>query len=360
MRKRGVFFSIIAIMLVLILTIAFTPLGHISYKDRIPSISGRINAGNNYVKSIKEGYFKSAVETSGRGALVALTLLVNKTTYLPDYGSVNSTFIELMINGSVNGTPIECYLDNKPLAASDCMPVLNTSYSVMRNRTLLFRLSQMENASRDVLLIETEFRKSMDGYYARLFQDSSTGPWGVGVTVSSNYTVDASVSHWNISQNLTVIVPVEGILDPVYLVNASFNNTIVRSNSTVWDAGNLSMLVEDMKYVYEPTAPSFLMRLYYNLSNGGGSVSGSTCCGIESPVNPNRLNIPKCTKKSYIDWCFYNRELYNCTGGMLFNINGVTTYVDGNKYIGFKLDLNHSVVTYNLSASDLAAMGACP
>ncbi len=357
--KKGIFFTIIAIMLVTLLSIAFTPYDYVSYKDRIPAITGRIGVANTYVKTLEQSYVKAAVETSGRDALVALVLFINKTTYLPSFGAVNSTFSELMLNGSVNGTPVECYLDNKPLTASVCIASLNPDYNVMKNKNLLFKFSSIENVSRDVLLIRTDFRDSNDGYVVSLFQDNATGPWRVGINLITNYTVDASIVYWNISQNITVNVPVEGLLDPVYLVNASFNNTIARTNSTVWDVNNLSKLVQEMKYSFEPNAPSFLMRLYYNLSNGGNNISGSACCGIESPINPNRLNIPMCTKKSYIDWCFYSN---NCTQGDLYNINGITTYTDGEQYLGFKMDLYHEIGPYNLSAGHLSPIDplVCP
>ncbi len=352
--KKGIFFTIIAIILVTLISIAFTPYDYVSYKDRIPAITGRIGIANSYVKSLEFSFVKSALETSGRDALSALVLYINKTTYLPDAGALNSTFIELLLNGSINGTPVECYLDNEPLSASACFASLNPDYSVMRNKNLLFKFSAMENASRDVLLIRTDFKDTVEGYSVSLYQNNETGPWKIGIGLASNYTVDASIVYWNISQNISVTVPIEGLLDPVYLVNASYNNTIMKSNNTVWNVTSLSRMIKDMKYAYHPSAPSFLMRLYYNLS-----INGSKCCGIESPVNPNRLNVPKCTKKSYIDWCFYSRD---CTDGELYGVSGITTYVDGEEYIGFKLDLSHAVGPYNLSVSSLEPVDpiVCP
>ncbi|MBI3034589.1 hypothetical protein HYY72_05515 [Candidatus Woesearchaeota archaeon] len=374
--KKGIFFTLIAIMLVTILAVAFSPREHITYKDRIPAVTTRIDIANDYVRMVKYSYLPSAIETSGRNALVALILFENKTTYMPDFDAVNTTFIELMMNGTINGTPIECYLvvptgdpvSTPPLEASTCTASLDPGYKVMKDRALLYKLAAIENASMDTLHIKTRFDKNSGNYSVKIYQSNLTGPWKVGVNLSTNYTIDASIAYWNITQDVETTIPIEGLLDPIYLKEAGYNNTIISTNTTQWNLSNLSQFIYDGRYRLLSEAPSFTMRLYHNLSNGGLTASGSICCGIESAVNPDRLNINKCTRKSYIDWCFYGNkcepDISGSPNAKVWNITSITTYpgfLGGwpyRQYTGFKLDSAHLSV-YNVTGAEIEGMGAC-
>ncbi len=377
--KKGVFFTLIAIMLMTIIAIGFTPREHLTYKDRLPAVTARIDVANNYVKTLKYSYMQSAVETSGRDAMSALVLFINRTTYLPDFNSVNSTFIEILLNGSINGTPVECFtttsgntgIDSAHIHASDPSCIITPQNELIGNKSLFTKLSAMENATIRIMLINTEFKKSMNDYSVIVYQDNTTGPWKFGVNLTTNYTVNAGIAYWNVTQTVSATVPIEGLLDPVYLVNASINHTIRATNSTVWNASNLSKLIDEQKYRYVPEgyAPSFLMRLSYNMSNGGLSVSGSECCGIESPIKPSRLSVPQCTRKSYIDWCFFSSSCAPDRTGpkgasQFWNVKDVTTYSgEIGRYDGFKLDDDHGAKTYNFtSLGDLYAIDTelCP
>ena len=343
-NRKGIFFTIIAIILVTVLSVAFVPTEQATFKDRLPAVKSRVSMANDYVKNIRYSYLGEALQTSGRDAMVAMVLYANKTTYFSDYNAVSNNFTELMLNGTINGKAVEDYLGSN-----------DASYSVMRGRTFFHKLGAIENASRDTLLITTSFKRNLSDYTVIVYQSNETGPWRIGVNLTTQYFINASLSSWDITQTVSTTFPIEGLLDPVYLINASrFNNMIIRTNSTVWNISNVSKLIEDQRYKEDSTAPSFLMRLYYNMSSG----SGSACCGIESPVNPNRLNIDKCTRKSYIDWCFFGP---NCAPdaageGKIWNITGITTYTPGGKFYGFKLDTSHAA-SYNITSSTTGEMG---
>ncbi|MBI3051066.1 hypothetical protein HYY74_01275 [Candidatus Woesearchaeota archaeon] len=376
--RKGIFFTLIAIMLMTILTIAFAPQEQVTHKDRVATVNLRVDTANDFVKRLKYSYMEESAETSGRHALLALVQFINRTTYLPDYNAVNTTFVEVFMNGSINGTPVECYLDTRlqpPIKNRDCEPLIPSDYVVMRDRSFLSRMRAMENASSEYLNIKVDFRDKADDYYVVFYQGNATGPWFVGINITANYSVDAGLASWNVSQTVSVLVPIEGVMDPVYLVNASFNNTIRATNSTVWNLSNLSRLIHDQSYRQSPKAPSLFMRLYYNMSHGGpgpapGSVfaSGSECCGIESMVNPNRLNrdppysISSCTPKSYLDWCFYSASCAPDSGvEKLWNVTGLTTYSSSRKFLGFKLTTEQAAA-YNISDELVESVGKveCP
>lgn len=342
--KKGIFFTIIAVMLVAILAIAFAPEEYATFKDRLPAVKTRVDTANEYVKILKNSYIEASAQTSGRDAMAALVLYVNKTGYLPDENAVSITFKEIMLNGTINGKPVEERIDpNYP------------DYLLMHSRTFFHKISAIENASRETLFISTDFKKNLTDYELVLYQSNETGPWRIGVNITLSYYVNASLSAWDITQTVSTTFPAEGILDPVQLVSGANNiSLVVRTNSTVWDISNFSKLIEDQKYKYDASAPSFLMRLYGNLSTGSGSV----CCGIESPINPNKIGIDinKCTRKSYIDWCFYSANCAPEAAGKIWNITGITTYTAGQKFYGFKLDTSHAAA-YNITSSTTGEMG---
>ncbi|MBI2574256.1 hypothetical protein HYV82_00025 [Candidatus Woesearchaeota archaeon] len=342
--KKGIFFTIIAIMLVAILAIAFAPEEYVTFKDRMPAVKTRVDVANEYVKILRNSYIEASAQTSGRDAMAALVLYINKTGYLPNETAVSSTFKEIMLNGTINGKPVETYLDS------------SSSYSIMHSRTFFHKIGAIENASRETLLIETSFRKNLSDYELTLYQSNETGPWRIGVNITISYYVNASLSSWSITQTASTTFPAEGILDPLQLVSGANNiSPVIRTNSTVWDISNFSKLIEDQKYKQDSSAPSFLMRLYGNLSTGSGSV----CCGIESPINPNKIGIDinKCTRKSYIDWCFYSANCAPDAAGKIWNITGITTYtLEPKKFNGFKLDTSHAAA-YNITGSIIGEMG---
>ncbi len=363
MNRKAVFFTIIAIMLMTILAVAFTPQENVSYKDRLPAINARVGISNDYVKRLKLSFVPAAVETSGKDAMAAMSLFVNKSAYFPNQESINTTFSELMLNGSINGTPVECFLDNKPRSASACIPLLSPNYRVMRGKSFLDKAEAMENASRDSLYIKTAFPRSLSDYRVRIFQTNDTGPWRIGVNMSLNYSVDAEISYWNVSQNLEASFNIIGVPDPLFMGGfAGYRNPIIPTNVTVWSTReNFTSFLANQRYRASSEAPSFLMRLGGNFSTGGPSPSGSVCCGIESAVHPNKVSahltsmgrpaIHPCTQKSYIDWCLSSN---NCIpnipgGGKLWNLTGITSYVAGIDYYGFKIDTDNAK-DYNVTA----------
>jgi hypothetical protein len=352
--KRGIFFTLIAIMLMTILVVAFTPQDYITYKDKIPTINSRFDIANDFVKRLKFSYVDASAQTAGRDAMIAMALYVNKTGYFASETTMNRTFVELMLNGTINGVPIECILDNKPLSASACLPLIPNSYKIMRDKTLLYKLEAIENSSQSTLLISTRFSRNLRDYEFILYQSNATGPWRVGINMTLNYSVDAQVSSWNVSQKLVTSFSIEGIPDPLFLATSTNLTYITKTDRAGWGVKNLTWFIENRQYRLQSEGPSFLMRLYGNISTGTGSI----CCGLESMVNPAIMNVDKCRRKSYIDWCFYSN---NCIpdiagGGKIWNVTAITTYTPGLKYMGYKIDSFH-VGIYNVTDAVNTFMG---
>ncbi|MDP7244467.1 MAG: hypothetical protein QF568_03920, partial [Flavobacteriales bacterium] len=86
-------------------------------------------------------------------------------------------------------------------------------------------------------------------------------------------------------------------------------------------------------------APSFLMRFY-------NDISASSCCGIESLVNPNNPSISN-KDVSYVDYLYWS-SVENCANPpyTLLRVDKIHT-----EFPNFKFDLNH-LAKYKLSADE--------
>jgi len=166
--------------------------------------------------------------------------------------------------------------------------------------------------------------------------------------LSINFTVKSNVAEWRKTATVSTTMSIEDLHDPYYLVNTNkaYTNQVKKS-SVEFDQWNIAKVREHLRngtYVYwqNSEAPSFLMRFTNTITN-------SSCCGIESLVNPNKVS-PSDQIESYVDYLFWtHRYANNCT--QLYNITGLW-----DEFKFFKLDISH-VVKYNTTAQD--AMGSC-
>ena len=167
-----------------------------------------------------------------------------------------------------------------------------------------------------------------------------TQPWNIDAAMDVNFTVASNIAEWKKESIVITTVSIEGLYDPYYLVNTNgvYANQIKKS--AVWfNQWNISRVREHLRngtYVYwnNANAPSFLMRFTNTMTN-------SSCCGIESLVNPNKIS-PSDQIKSYVDYLFWSPTFPNSCA-QLYNI---TPLWDEFNY--FKLDLDH-VNRYNLT-----------
>ncbi|MBI4438694.1 hypothetical protein HY640_02070 [Candidatus Woesearchaeota archaeon] len=397
--KQGVFFTITMIVVMAIFVLATAPKGHVTQRDSISSVNIRVGVANAYSESLKNAYLKSVVETSARDAVIAMVRYINVSEqYFSDEKAVQSVFREVLLNGSVTSPlvgaqPVDCYIHlNGDLAGAhrvmtvptgaQCMAdMAGSTDRIMRGRSLFEKLAAIENASMGLLGINTSFNRTLAHYNVSLFQSNESGPWSMGINMTFTYTVNSSVVFWRVSHNLSAFFPLEGILDPVYLKESGhhFNKTIDQTRVLDWDTGNddrrrnrFIAFVNNESYRYNDSAPSFLMRLYGNLSNGGTSIAGSSCCGIESVVNPNRVSVSRCIQKSYVDWCLYGSSCIPVGGPVpnappvLWNLsrapppqNRISRYdppVTTNTFYGLKLNTPQSA-SYGLVSFRRQDMG---
>src|SRR3989338_162184 len=98
-NKRSIFFTFIAITIIAVFTIVFTPQADVSLQKDTQAIRARINSIDNYVDDLEERYFETSLRAATYKAMLSLIFYINETdSYLTD---MNSAFYEVMLNGSI-------------------------------------------------------------------------------------------------------------------------------------------------------------------------------------------------------------------------------------------------------------------
>lgn len=361
--KKGIFFTSIAIIISAVIITMFVPQTISTTTDQIPLTKAKAEAASEHARDLTHSYLPQSIAVAGYSAFSALAeYMRQRGNYLSSDQIFNITFKELMLNGTICcGLDGSCNIDlitevqNPSLhkGVDDCLGM-----QVMRDRNLTKRLADMENASVNAFRITTRFNKAYNGLAVSLFQDNSTGPWQVGIKASINYSIVAGDVTINNSENVTSIFSIEGIPDPLYLVESPksdedasggadgilYTNYFNATNVTGWNISTFFRQVEWRFYRADSSGSSFLNRFY-------GKDEKSPCCGVESLINPLVMTtVNGRIEKPYVDWCYYGTA-NRCTpaqAGALWNISCVTTEVDGTKFHRFALDTYHAL-RYNLS-----------
>jgi hypothetical protein len=159
-----------------------------------------------------------------------------------------------------------------------------------------------------------------------IFQKNS---WKVtiGLNITLNVNDKRGTASWNINKFLETNVNIEGLEDPLYIINSygRVPNVVRKSNITDFDIlSNLIKQINNSYYIESDTAPNFLMRFENNLSN--------STYGIESLVNLDKFTQQglQIYSRSNVDYIYFgNQSVSSCI------IN--ETYEDGT-FDWFRLD----------------------
>jgi len=304
-KKKAMFFTLIALMLVSSLIVTFTFTTQYRYFTRMKVVETRAMTMNNFIHNVERD-MERALYISGFRAIVSIdNYIITNGSYVDDIGEA---FQEVIINGTLYGQ----------------------EQLLMRNQTITDWSDKITDKATEAGLVV-----DMDVYGINM---EHVSPWLIEVSATMNFSLTdtANTAEWErtcieISNNIEL----DGFEDPLFAMNTGgkISRTIERTNITVWDRDTLYDQLRFRFYRPSISAPSFLMRLANNLS--------ASPYGIESLVDTNELLIygqGAENDSSAVDYLYWN-------GGGVNNsyIDGITN--DGNPY--FKLDQEH-VVYYNV------------
>ncbi len=296
-NKKGMFFTIAAIALGIILLVSFRSTNTSELQDDVSVVEVRISTMNNFIKDVEQDLEKGLRISSFRAFASMNEFVASNGSFI---GDVDAGFSELMLNGSLLGTDPSLMQDSTFIDWADKIEV------------------QAQKLDIDVEFIIADVQISQDD------------PWTIQVTSQVNFTVNDSkgTSSWQRSKSISTNIPIKDFEDPLYLVNSDgkITNTIDPSPIIDFvdngDMTNLMLHANNSYYIISQSAPSYLKRLEGDLSNSSA--------GIESLVNVADFEAQgiSALDRSIVDYIY-------------FGIQATTNYRINNTPSWFKIDSGH-------------------
>jgi len=317
-NKKGIFFTFLSLTITAAMIIFFSPSTSLNIAVDFPSVKTRVQTVDGFVKDLENSYFKNILKISSKKGFLAL--ISNMESNNEFYSDIQSSYFEVVTQGTIGGVQI----------------------SSMQGNTLDNWLARMSNISKNTLNVMTNFTVNN-------VEISQVRPWFVDLKLNISFSLVSETSAWNVSGYIAKSeLEISNFDDPYYFLNSDGNtvNIINRTNITQgqWNFERVKNHIRHGTYVHfsNSRAPSFLMRFTNTSLN-------SSCCGIESLVNPTNLLMPN-HMESYADFLFFNHSYQNkCSE--LFNITDTSFK---SEFPHFKLNFN-KILLYNISLSEITS-----
>ncbi|MFC1753261.1 hypothetical protein ACFL96_07695 [Thermoproteota archaeon] len=291
LHRKGVFYTIIAITLLMAVIFSSTLSYQYKYREQRAIIETRVNTMENFIKDLEDDTEKG-VTVAGYRAIVGMTnYVIDNMQFIDD---VDQRFQELFYYGTIYG---------------------NSSF-VMENNTFLNWTYKMEEEAEKI---------GIDVDLTLLyFNVKQTGPWSIEVTVnvSAELTDLRGTASWGKTYQVVVGIPIDGFEDPVYAVKTSnavpktINRTIYENDYVSGnDTTNLQLHMNGSYYTEFNASPSFFMRFE-------GDFNASEY-GIESIVNKEDVSIywPCPEGTSNVDTLYWQ-----CSSAQTWTVNNMQSW----------------------------------
>lgn len=315
-NKKGVVFTIIAIVLAIFFTLIFSarvdkPL---NYKTEI--LETRISLLSDYMSTFFD-YAEGTASIAGYSALRGIIINIsNASEYDPNFEAHFSYCIR-----TGNLTP-----------ASICPN--------MTNQTLAYFLDTLRNLGMNELNIKSN-------YTLNSISINQTPEDAFSIQVTVNITVNITDGYANMSYTraLKSNFSIEGLLDPLYLLNGTYNQiiSIYQKLEENWTYTDLQNLYYNHKYRwYRYQGISFLDRVRGNLV--------PSYYGIESFVNYTHPGVTSTYdyNDSMADYQFWLGNEFNCMATTLnsevLGINDSINFPLNAGFQHFQLDRDHATI----------------
>lgn len=268
--KKAMFLSLISILMVFSLVVAFSIIPpRLEMKDKADITKTRIQTATSFVGLLESEYLDLAIRTSASNAFNALT---KNLTDINGYSlNLNHNFSRIFINGTFNGAKINS----------------------MEKKTIGYYLNETSNQAQESYKINADFRV----YNVNL---SHENPWLIRIETNMSYFIDAGVATWTNNETRVTLLNIDQLNDPLYNINTNGNfiNEIDKTsvNETEWDIDKLIIHQTEREYRTEPNAPSFLMRFTGDFQESE--------FGISSVVNRS-VGGTYGLDTSYADYCYF-------------------------------------------------------
>jgi hypothetical protein len=253
MNKRGMFFMLLAILLISILLLSYT--FYSQFRER-KIIQKRVETMNNFVFAVEEDLERRLFIASFRIIFLFESEIIESGDPISNF---DVRFDEAFYNGTFNGD-----FQNLMFGAT-----FYDTESVLKEKASKIG-ANLSFTNPSVVV-------------------SQDDPWNVKFVLTMDFVANdiTDLVKWNKTLTVESFVPIEGFGDPLYVINTNslvFSN-ITKSPYSVFvsgdDVSNLLSHTEGSFYIANPDAPSFLDRLK--------GVNVGNVNGIESLVDLGEL-----------------------------------------------------------------------
>ncbi len=279
--RKGIFFTIISIMLVLIILVLFLGKNSLVLRERQQSVETRISTMNDFLKDFYNDAQRAVYISTFRSFIAMEDHLSRSGNYVND---TEDMFRVVFMTGEINGT----------------------SQEVMKDSTFL---DYQEKVNRIANRIDINMTVNVTD--VRIEQDS---PWTLNVSMDLDVIVRdrRNLASWYDNKTLVTTVSIIELRDPLFaigtqgrlpqtIVMSPFTDFVDNSNPGVNDSTNLELFLNNSYYINSTRAPSFLMRFEGNLS--------PSPYGIESFVDLPDLSAQGMavgTNRSVVDFIYFS------------------------------------------------------
>ncbi|MEM4260231.1 MAG: hypothetical protein QXG00_03270 [Candidatus Woesearchaeota archaeon] len=229
----------------------------------------------------------------------------------------NESIYYLIIYSDYEGSEIKLRVEQ-----NDLIPYSNVSNITIESTALSTNLKNITFSGLMAPIIKL-FNDNMNiktSYTVNSITLNQSSPMNVEVKLNISYLVNDTYAYWKANKLFNIIIPIEGLKDPLYGVNSQ-NNDILNYNKYIkkfkidpelqyiWSIENnitaFSNIVNNNLYFWSSRGPSFLSRLV-------NSTEPSVCCGLESLIDPDWIYNLQGNNVYSVDFIFFNDTMSHC------------------------------------------------
>lgn len=320
-NKRGVIFTVLAIVIAVFFSLIFSAQIEKPIDHKTIIIETRVNVLNSYLTNFFD-FAQEAGAITGYSALQGVIEdLNNMRAYNPDFEAQYHRCIE---KGN--------------LTSSKVCPG-------MSDKTLTYYLDRMQTLALDKLNIKSQYT------IHNITTTQSVGPFSIEVSINLSLNITDDYANLSDTRIVTSSISIEGLLDPLYLINGSYNQTINRTTikkkageiGGIWNHSDLQQLFYNHEYRNHYAGINFIKRIKGNLT-----YNASDMFGIESFVNHTGPGVSYGSKHTMVDYLFWQNVTLNCTNPVqIVEIDSTIISPPG-----FQLDVEHWYEFNNMSLSN--------
>ena len=300
--KKGLAYTIIAIVLVVVSVAVFSSRESFKLRDETYIEEVRIQTMNEFVKDVQKDLTRGMKISSHRALLAILAHETSSGVFVQDS---KASFAEAFFNGTVNGSIMDI--------------MKNASFTNWTQRIKM----QAEKIGIGI------------GLEAISLSVEHVSPWDISINASVIINVSDSkgAASWKIAKNLSTELSIRDFEDPLYIIKTRGRvpNVVKETDVGFSSLENLKRHINRSFYIASAAAPSYLMRLEGNL--------GASEFGIESIVNINEITQQdlEVFARSNVDYIYFGSQSHT---------NCIVNETLSSEYSWFRLDsgsepLNH-------------------